>query len=90
MGEGIDSLLKQLVNKIENLNRGPTTSSKRQATIEKDVAAKKPKNFSYGCSNWLPLALPEGETTETQNETKKKCRICIALDRKYVIRRYPN
>lgn len=53
MAEGIDSILKQLVNKIENLNRGPSTSSKRQAPkdVAKDVNTKKRKNFDYGCTN---------------------------------------
>uniref|UniRef100_A0A3P8Q5P5 Uncharacterized protein n=1 Tax=Astatotilapia calliptera TaxID=8154 RepID=A0A3P8Q5P5_ASTCA len=78
LGCGYYSLLKQL--KVEHVNRDNVSSRIRQPrkrstreNNEGDVAIKRGRSEldSYGCINWQPTTLPEGETTETL-ETKRQ------------------
>ncbi|XP_049417357.1 uncharacterized protein LOC125879486 [Epinephelus fuscoguttatus] len=74
------SLLKQLKTRVEHGNRDNGSSRIRQPrkrpTSENnggDAAIKRGRSEldSYGCINWQPTTLPEGETAETL-ETKRQ------------------
>ncbi|CAI5679935.1 unnamed protein product [Oreochromis niloticus] len=80
LGCGYYSLLKQLKTRVEHVNRDNVSSRIRQPrkrstreNNEGDVAIKRARSEldSYGCINWQPTTLPEGETTETL-ETKRQ------------------
>uniref|UniRef100_A0A3P8P8F6 Uncharacterized protein n=1 Tax=Astatotilapia calliptera TaxID=8154 RepID=A0A3P8P8F6_ASTCA len=80
LGCGYYSLLKQLKTRVEHVNRDNVSSRIRQPrkrstreNNEGDVAIKRGRSEldSYGCINWQPTTLPEGETSETL-ETKRQ------------------
>lgn len=80
LGCGYYSLLKQLKTRVEHVNRDNVSSRIRQPrkkhTTENsggDAAIKMGRSEldSYGCINWQPRALPEGETSESL-ETKRQ------------------
>ncbi|XP_052459626.1 uncharacterized protein LOC128018259 isoform X2 [Carassius gibelio] len=68
VGSGYDSLLKQLVCRIDNLKRAKAISIPLCGTLE--VSTKKRK-LLYGCINSDPQLLV-GETSELQQEKKEK------------------
>ena len=79
IGQGRASLHDRLVRQFENRNRG-TTSLKRKLLAEVkegDGTMNKKKVFSkflkdsYGCVNWQPNELPEGETEESQEAVRQ-------------------
>ncbi|XP_072311301.1 uncharacterized protein [Eucyclogobius newberryi] len=65
VGGGYDSLLLQIKNRIENINR-PTSFRQHRSSNRK----KRGPTDTYGCTRFQP-ALPPEETEETQ-ETKRK------------------
>ncbi|XP_072320750.1 uncharacterized protein [Eucyclogobius newberryi] len=65
VGGGYDSLLLQIKNRIENINR-PTSFRQHRSSNGK----KRGPTDTYGCTRFQP-ALPPEETEETQ-ETKRK------------------
>lgn len=80
LGCGYYSLLKQLKTRVEHVNRDNVSSRIRQPrkrpTSENsggDAAIKRGRSEldSYGCINWQPPGLPEGETAESL-ETKRQ------------------
>ncbi|XP_059363214.1 uncharacterized protein LOC132101999 isoform X2 [Carassius carassius] len=68
VGSGYDSLLKQLVCRIDNFKRAKAISSPLCGTLE--VSTKKRK-LLYGCIHSDPQLLV-GETSELQQEKKEK------------------
>ena len=79
LGSGYDSLLSQFLNRVDNVSRPRhgCHELKRKAdnAAEADSAgstASNQKRDSYGCLNWQPLSLPEGETEESQMTIKEE------------------
>lgn len=68
VGSGYDSLLKQLMCRIDNFKRAKAISTPLCGTLE--VSTKKRK-LLYGCINSDPQLLV-GETSELQQEKKEK------------------
>lgn len=68
IGSGYDSLLKQLVCRIDNLKRTNATTSPLCATLE---ASTKKRKVEYGCINFDPQ-LPVGDTSELQLAKKEQ------------------
>ncbi|KAK2863400.1 hypothetical protein Q5P01_002933 [Channa striata] len=80
LGCGYYSILKQLKTRVEYVNRDDVFSRIRQPRKRHcsgngphDVAIKRGRSEldRYGCVNWQPIALPEGETVESL-EAKRK------------------
>ncbi|XP_033117336.1 uncharacterized protein LOC117117211 isoform X2 [Anneissia japonica] len=73
VGTGYDSLLNQLVNRVDNISR-----PKSQVSLKVHVQLKDGKQFkrklmdSYGCARWQPDGLPEGQTEATQKDIMEK------------------
>ncbi|XP_048018806.1 uncharacterized protein LOC125250320 isoform X1 [Megalobrama amblycephala] len=67
VGSGYDSLLKQLVCRIDHLKRAKTTT---RSLCDMPEKSKKRKS-EYGCINSEPQ-FPAGETSELQQEKKAK------------------
>jgi len=70
VGSGFDSLLNQLVWRVDNLSR-PNQSSLKRSVEQGKPHPKKICVDSYGCVRWQS-ELPPGETEETQKDKKKK------------------
>ncbi|XP_056335164.1 uncharacterized protein LOC130246305 [Danio aesculapii] len=70
VGSGYDSLTKQLQSRVDNMKRGKISLYlKRQtssASEGDDTPFKIKRVDTYGCINWQPKQLPEGETEESQ------------------------
>ncbi|XP_071945705.1 uncharacterized protein [Antedon mediterranea] len=66
VGSGHESLLTQLVCKVDNIKR--PCELKRKRTALTDTTPK--TTDTYGCINFMPLDYPEGQTDKTQNEIK--------------------
>ena len=71
VGSGYDSLLAQLVNRVDNLRR-PSLKRSRYASLDETVSSAKKKRDSYGCIQWQPTSLPDGETEASQKATKEE------------------
>lgn len=77
IGCGYYSLLCQLKIRVEHLNRNNTMARLRKPKRTDEVdnsqpsTSKSAKLDSYGCVNWNPTELPEGETVESL-EIKRK------------------
>uniref|UniRef100_A0A8C2FGN5 Uncharacterized protein n=1 Tax=Cyprinus carpio TaxID=7962 RepID=A0A8C2FGN5_CYPCA len=72
LGCGYTSLLNQIKTRVEHINRGNTLSRIRRLkrTNENEGDTSQSKNTrnqvdSYGCINWQPHNLPEGETLDS-------------------------
>lgn len=75
VGSGYDSVIKQLINRLDNVRRGKTSLSlKRQAAgnSEEDTLCRKKRLDSYRCKNWQPVQLPANETPDTQISVKQE------------------
>lgn len=72
VGSGYDSLLSQLVNRVDNLGRDNHHNSLKRSLVQtltdSGRPAKKHVTDSYGCVNWQPASLPESETELSQKE----------------------
>ena len=80
IGTGYDSLLSQLVNRVDNISR--PSMKRRRFSTEDEIAsgsAKQPRDC-YGCINWQPTSLPEGETEESQQLLKEELKILHASE----------
>ncbi|CAB3983976.1 hypothetical protein BSL78_01180 [Paramuricea clavata] len=73
IGSGHESLLRQMEERIANLNRKVgkpaaklSISSDDEDSEPKSKSRKTVIHDSYGCVNWQPESLPTDETTETQ------------------------
>ena len=73
IGSGYESLLKQMEERIANLNRKSgkdlvklNISSEDEDSEPKSKSRKTVIRDSYGCVNWQPPALPTSESKETQ------------------------
>lgn len=80
LGCGYTSLLNQIKTRVEHLNRNNTLSKVRQLK-RKDSESTIPRNSfnqldSYGCINWQPKDLPEGETPDSL-EVKRQMLITL-------------
>lgn len=76
IGTGYDSLVKQILNRIENVKR-PTTPKikKRRTSHDSDTDEIPPEKRAaiqdtYGCIRWHVKFLPLGETAESQQQKK--------------------
>ncbi|KAG8170705.1 hypothetical protein JTE90_008092, partial [Oedothorax gibbosus] len=73
---GYGSLLQSFISKFENLNRQSIFSSvKRKVNTSLDIddpTKLVKKSDQYGCINWQPEMLPEGETEETQQNKREQ------------------
>ena len=81
IGTGYDSLMKQLMSRAENVARkNPDQRRKRQRDGDNEPAARKVLKLrdSYGCINYSPTDLPEGETTDFQSEHKEAMQASFA------------
>lgn len=71
VGSGYDSVLKQMVLRVENEQRKSTEMkpkikpSAQTNTASEQESAKQRKMDCYGCVNFNPSELPEGESEET-------------------------
>ncbi len=72
LGSGYTSLLNQIKTRVEHVNRGSVLSRIRRPkrTNANDGDTSQLKNTcnqvdSYGCINWQPQNLPEGETLDS-------------------------
>ncbi|XP_067283842.1 uncharacterized protein [Pseudorasbora parva] len=81
MGSGHFTLCSQFKTRLDNLNRNNTLARlrkpKRTAVTEENSLpvqsrAKCAKTDSYGCINWQPSELPEGETRHSLSEKKEE------------------
>lgn len=81
LGNGYYTLSKQLRTRIEFLNRDNTLTRLRKPkrlapAVDEDLSGATPtkcaKTDSYGCVNWQPPQLPEGETRQSLNEKKRE------------------
>ena len=73
IGTGYDSLMKQLITRAENVARKNSDNRHRRPRDGDDEpAARKVLKLrdSYGCINYNPTDLPEGETTDSQTAHK--------------------
>uniref|UniRef100_A0A3P9DIQ3 Uncharacterized protein n=1 Tax=Maylandia zebra TaxID=106582 RepID=A0A3P9DIQ3_9CICH len=70
LGCGHYSLLRSIKSRVEHVNRDNTTHRLFPTVMQRHL--KKVRCFvdSYGCINWQPLELPEGETLASLEETK--------------------
>ncbi|XP_067276269.1 uncharacterized protein [Pseudorasbora parva] len=77
LGIGYYSLINQLKTRIEHVNRNNvserirrprTTKEHSEGTSTKTVRSKVD---SYGCTNWQPKCLPEGETIDSLEDRRK-------------------
>lgn len=75
IGTGYDALLKQLVLRFDNLNRKYQSAKRKKFDSsqpdESNVSNKKLKTDEYGCINFMPVDIPDGETADSLNEKKK-------------------
>lgn len=74
LGIGYYSLINQLKTRIEHVNRNNISDRIRKPrTTENGTPTKtvRCKTDSYGCVNWQPKSLPEGETAESLEEQRK-------------------
>lgn len=74
IGIGYYSLINQLKTRVEHLNRNSTSDRIRKPRTTQDGHVTKPvrsKSDSYGCVNWQPKSIPEGETMDTLEEKRK-------------------
>ncbi|CAM4622537.1 unnamed protein product [Leuciscus chuanchicus] len=73
LGKGYSSLQRQLKNRVEHVNRDNVAHRIRQPqknTAEQELNSCTVKKVrckvdSYGCINWQPTSMPDGETTES-------------------------
>ncbi|PIK51175.1 hypothetical protein BSL78_11929 [Apostichopus japonicus] len=73
VGSGYASLLTQLENRMSNINRGKFHLNVGYPLFvegeQNEALTKKRKlSTSYGCKNWQPEDLPEGEDRDTQRK----------------------
>ncbi|XP_041824837.1 uncharacterized protein LOC121629269 [Melanotaenia boesemani] len=88
MGSGYFCLGKQLRERMQFLNRDNTLARLRKPKrlappIEDDnpgPSMKCAKTDSYGCVNWQPLQLPEGENRESLLEKKRELMTIYSLE----------
>lgn len=85
LGCGYYSILKQLKTRVEYVNRYDITSRIRQPRKRPnsenscgDASIKRGRSEldRYGCINWQPTALPEGETTDSL-EAKRQTMLTV-------------
>lgn len=74
VGSGYDSILKQLVCRIDHLKKAKTTI---RPLCDMPEESKKWK-MEYGCINSDPQ-LPVGETSQLQQEKKRNCLKCFKI-----------
>ncbi|XP_039646970.1 uncharacterized protein LOC120552998 [Perca fluviatilis] len=82
IGCGYGSLLNQIKTRIDHVNRDNTLvrvrRPKQHATCEtassneSPIPSKCSKTDSYGCVNWHPIDLPQGETPESVEGKRKQ------------------
>lgn len=85
LGSGYTSLLIQIKTRVEHVNRGNTLARIRRPkrTNETNEDSSQPKNIcikvdSYGCINWQPHNLPEGETMDSL-EVKRQMLVTLYI-----------
>ena len=88
MGSGHYTLCQQLKSRVDNLNRNNTLARMRKerrpavtpaATADNSEPARKcAKTDSYGCINWQPIVLPEGETKESLLHKKEELKLIFS------------
>ena len=67
------SLLSQLEVRFNNLNRSNIVHVLKRQSKNEDSSSKRVKSSdSYGCINYQPLDLPNGETAQSQTEKKEQ------------------
>ncbi|XP_038581216.1 uncharacterized protein LOC119907525 isoform X2 [Micropterus salmoides] len=75
LGVGYYSLVNQLKTRVEHVNRNNLSHRiRRPRTTTQSSAATKTvrcKVDSYGCINWQPKSLPEGETFKSLEDRRK-------------------
>jgi hypothetical protein len=83
IGSGHFSLLNQLKNRVEHLNRDNEMSKLRKpkkrlrdddtaaASNEACTSTRRAPTDSYGCTNWQPENPPDGETEESLEEKRQ-------------------
>lgn len=83
MGSGYTSLLNQIKTRVEHVNRNNTLIRIRRpkTTIDINASQSQTKNTftqvdSYGCINWQPNDLPEGETLDSL-EVKRQMLVAV-------------
>lgn len=70
IGTTYDALLIQLENRVENVRRPLTISSKMQAEEEDTTRKKSTHSDHYGCVEWQPPVEGEAELESKQDELK--------------------
>ncbi|XP_071838988.1 uncharacterized protein [Apostichopus japonicus] len=68
VGTGYESLLKQFVNRVDNLGRSVVQGSLKRKALAGCKSPKERLADQYGCVNWQPESLPEGESGESQRK----------------------
>lgn len=77
LGVGYYSLVKQLKTRVEHVNRNNVSEKIRrlrimsQITDEGSTKTVRCKVDSYGCINWQPKCVPEGDTAESLEDGRK-------------------
>ncbi|XP_052472126.1 uncharacterized protein LOC128028836 [Carassius gibelio] len=75
LGIGYYSLVNQLKTRVEHVNRNNVSDRIRRTrtTTELSTTTKtvRCKVDSYGCTNWQPKCLPEGETVDSLEDRRK-------------------
>ncbi|XP_077089991.1 uncharacterized protein LOC143741615 [Siphateles boraxobius] len=76
VGSGYDSVIKQMISRVDNVRRGNTSLSlKRQAVSNsegEDTPCRKKRLDTYGCLNWQPVRLPPNETPDSQKRVQEE------------------
>ena len=70
LGNGYEGLLRQIKTRVNHVNRNNTLAKIRPNKTNENEDAPQPKNScnrvdSYGCINWQPQNLPEGQTVDS-------------------------
>ncbi|KAL1279181.1 hypothetical protein QQF64_025854 [Cirrhinus molitorella] len=77
LGVGYFSLVNQLKTRVEHVNRNNVTDRIRRPrtmATTSDVTSTKTarcKVDSYGCTNWQPKTIPDGETVDSLEDRRK-------------------
>ncbi|XP_070408800.1 uncharacterized protein [Nothobranchius furzeri] len=78
IGIGYYSLINQLKTRVEHVNRNNTSDRIRRprttqsSNADATIKTSRCKLDSYGCVNWQPRCLPDGETADSLEERRKQ------------------
>ncbi|XDV41382.1 hypothetical protein PO909_010261 [Leuciscus waleckii] len=66
VGSGYDSLIKQMISRLDNVRQAVSNSE------GEDTPCRKKRLDTYGCLNWQPVRLPPNETPDSQKRVQEE------------------